>query len=139
MPEMLVANPLEAYNTSTQEPWQYYAGRSVYQFVASATIAINTIVTFDTTGNGTITTCGSAGIALGVALNAAVSGGIVDVCVRGFAQVVAGTGGTTHNTLVGTGATGTGVAASATIGANVGTAVTTTTATNLATVYVNCC
>jgi len=133
MPEQLISNPAGAYGYSSTPGMP---GRSIYQFVASGTITAQTIVTFDTTGNGTIITCTASLPPLGVALNSAVAGGTVDVLVRGFTTITTGTGGTTVNTLVGCLAAGAAGPASASVGMNVGVALATVAASSSAQVYV---
>jgi hypothetical protein len=136
MPEQQVGNPTGAYVTGGQGQTPDYGGMSTYQFVATATITANQIVAFDATGNGTIIPCTAALTPVGVAQNASAVGGVVDVCVRGFATVVAGTGGITKQTLVGVLAAGAGGPAAAN-SLNVGVAITTATATNTAIVFVD--
>lgn len=136
MPEMQVPNPQGAFNTSSQVPTPYYPGQQEFQFVATGTIAAGQIVTFDTTGNGTVIVCTAALNPIGVALTSAVAGGTVDVCTKGYASTLAGAGGITKNTLVGVLAAGAGGPASATVGLNVGIAVTTAIAAANAIVFV---
>ena len=135
MPSTQLANPGGVFGQSAAYD------QVIEEYVANGTITAGLVVAPVLSGSiyeAEACPLGSPNLAIGVALDSVVAGQVVRVCTRGIANVLVATGGVTAGNVAAVGvANGEITSASATIGSNIGLVLATTTAGNLAPVYVS--
>ncbi len=131
MPNKALNNPAGAFGY-TEDP-----GLATINLVAGATITVGQVVTIElSSGLPVAIVCTAALTPVGIAATAGTTGQVIRIVTMGMiTTAVAGTGGTTANTLAGVLAAG-AVGPASTVGLNVGIALTTTSAAGIATVWV---
>lgn len=126
MPSAQILNPLGAFS----EPFTAQSSNNlnVALIECAAAIAINQTVAINTSGEGIVGTASNHPI--GIALEAGAIGQVIQVATSGsIVQAIAASGGVTANNVVAPAAAGQITTASATIGGNIGVALTTQAST----------